>query len=51
MSDLEMLLGGGSLLPQYSLSYPSWFRAQSAQDHDLSELLETLPLLGTLTTS
>jgi amino acid adenylation domain-containing protein/non-ribosomal peptide synthase protein (TIGR01720 family) len=48
MSDLEVLLGGGSLLPPYSLSYPSWCRAQPARTRTHFRLLETLPSLESL---
>jgi amino acid adenylation domain-containing protein/non-ribosomal peptide synthase protein (TIGR01720 family) len=48
ISDLEVLLGGGSLLPQYYLSYPSWCRAQSEHARTHLKPLETLPSLEKL---
>lgn len=48
MSDLEVLLRGGSLLPQHHLSYPSWCRAQSEHARTHLKPLETLPSLENL---
>ena len=48
ISDLEVLLGGGSLLPQHYLSYLSWCRTQSEHARTHLKPLETLPSLENL---
>ena len=48
LSDLEVLLGGKSLPPQYNFSYPSWCRAQSIHARRHLKPQETLPSLQDL---
>jgi amino acid adenylation domain-containing protein/non-ribosomal peptide synthase protein (TIGR01720 family) len=48
MADLEVLLGGGSLLPRIHMSYTSWCHAQSEHVRMHLRPLKTLPSLENL---